>query len=202
MIEQIIGDKSQWFWGMAQFLAIAISLAFIYRQVKLHRQGNMLQAIAALDQKWGSKDYIEYRLSTCQRYDLDSLKIDRSEGEVLGFFEDLGIYLERGVFDKSLLWEKYSYYIEHYWIMYEKHISEYRAQENDGTWFDRFEYVNSEMKKYAQKKRKVKYGSRTKNEIDTFIKGGRQESMSNKAIHLTTPAVGAPASDVLCQPET
>lgn len=174
MLEHIVGEKSQWFWGMVQFFAVAISLTLIYRQIKLHRQGNLLQAIAGIDQKWGSEKFINYRVMICERYDLDSLKIDKVESEVLGFFEDLGIYLKRGVFDKNLLWDKYSYFIEYYWIMYEKHILEFRAQDDDSTWFDQFEYLNSQMKKFSEKKN-VKYGVRTKKEIETFIEGERQE---------------------------
>jgi len=173
MLEYITGEKSLWFWGMAQFFVV-ISLVFIYRQIKLHRQGNMLQAIADKDQKWGSNEFIEYRRATCERYSVVLLKIDRSEGEVLGFFEDLGIYLRRGVFDKDLLWNKYSYFIGHYWIMFEKHILKYRAKENDDTWFDQFEYLNSQMSEYANKK-KFKYGTRTPKEIEKFIKGEQQE---------------------------
>lgn len=179
MLEPITGEKSMWFWGMAQFFVVAISLAFIYRQIKLHRQGNMLQAIAGIDQKWGTEAFIKYRHSTCDRYSQNTLKIDRSESEVLAFFEDLGIYLKRGVFDKSLLWDKYSYSIEHYWIMFEKHILEYRAQENDDTWFDQFEYLNSQMSEYANKKN-FKYGARTKEEIKKFIRGEKEEALKGE----------------------
>jgi len=177
MIEHFFGEKSQWFWSMAQFAAVVISLIFIYRQIKVHRQRNMLQAMASFDQKWGSNDFLAYRIATCERYDLGILKISRTEGEVLGFFEDLGIYLRRKVFDEKLVWDKYSYYVEHYWLMYEKHISEYRARENDSSWYDQFEYLNDEMKRHATKM-KIKYEARTKEDIKLFIKGEKEEASS------------------------
>lgn len=155
---------------MAQFLAVSVTLTFIYRQIKLHRYSNMLNMISAIDARWNSADFIKHRQDICNRYNAGNLPINREEGEVLGFFEDLGVFLKKGVFDNDVVWDKYSYYIEHYWAMYDPHIKEFRTSHNDDTWYNKFELLKNEMAKES-KKNKLDNAAKTQAQITTFIGG-------------------------------
>jgi len=55
------GSTSEWFWTMAQFLAVVLSLWFIYRQVKLQRLGNMVASLANLKARWHSPEIAKFR---------------------------------------------------------------------------------------------------------------------------------------------
>lgn len=157
------------FWAMRQFFAVLFSLLLIFWQIRLHRISNMLSMISAMDSRWNSKELLDCRKKICERYSLGNLAINQSESDVLGFFEDLGIFLEKRVFDESVVWDKYSYYVEHYWPMYEKHVQEYRTQEEDPTWFEKFEYLAVRL---AARSRRRKLGTqKTSKEIDKFISG-------------------------------
>lgn len=161
-------ETASWFWTMAQFFAITISLVFIYRQVRAQGQANLLQTLTSLDSRWNSAEMMESRKKACENYLNDQLKIKREQSDVIGFFEDIGIYLERSVFDDEALWDKYSYYIEYYWAMYQPHIMEFRAETKDPTWYDKFEMLKNRMDKVSKKKG-LKIIGRTQEEIKKFI---------------------------------
>jgi hypothetical protein len=166
----IMSPEASSFWAMSQFLAVAISLTLIYRQIRLHRFSNMLNMISSIDTRWNSSNFLKHRQDICTRYNAGNLPINREESEVLGFFEDMGIFLKKGVFDADVIWDKYSYYIEHYWAMYEPHIKEFRTSHSDDTWYDKFQFLKNEMAKES-KKRKLSNTEKTKAQISTFIGG-------------------------------
>jgi hypothetical protein len=159
-----------WFWEMAQFFAIAISLGLIYRQIRLQRQANLLQTLASLDERWNSQEMCKSRKEACTTYLDGKFKISRMQGDVLTFFEDIGIYLERGVFDIESIWDKYGYYIEHYWAIYRPHIDEFRAETKDNTWYEKFEYLKNKMEEHSRK-RGVAITVKTQDEIKKFMTG-------------------------------
>jgi len=164
------GQGSEWFWVMIQSLVVIGSLLFIYHQVRLSRHSNMLQTILKFREMWSSKEMIHYRQATCKRYKKQSRAIGRAEEEVLGFFEDLGLLVENGVIPEEFVWEGYSYYIEHYWIMMKNNIMKFRQEKKDESWFERFERLAETMQKFS-KKRKIPSSDITKTDIERFIKG-------------------------------
>jgi hypothetical protein len=50
-----IGEGSEWFWSMAQFVAVAITLFGIYRQVRLAGSASAIQQMDALTREWRSE---------------------------------------------------------------------------------------------------------------------------------------------------
>lgn len=168
MTKNMFCEKASWFWSMAQFFAIALSLIFIYRQVRAQRQANLLQTLDSLDNRWNSAEMLASRKKVCENYLSDRLRIKREQGDVIGFFEDMGVYLERKVFDAESLWDKYSYYVEYYWAMYQPHIMEFRAETRDPTWYEKFEKLKDRMEKVSKKKGLSTVG-KTQEEISKFI---------------------------------
>ncbi|CAG0986044.1 hypothetical protein MTYP_02020 [Methylophilaceae bacterium] len=170
MATNVVGPDSQWFWAMASFFAVAISLSLIYRQISLQRQANLLHTLGEMDKRWNSKEMVQARKQACNSYLADKLRINADQGDVLGFFEDVGVYLERKVFDSEAVWDKYSYYIEHYWAMYQPHINEFRAETKDNTWYEKFQVLHKEMQAYGSKKGVV-INPKSQEEIRRFIRG-------------------------------
>lgn len=152
MIKNMFSTEALWFWSMAQFFAIAISLGLVYRQVRMQRQLNLLQTLVALDNRWNSPEMLASRKKACENYLTDQLRIRREQSDVIGFFEAVGVYLERGIFDTESVWDKYSDYVEHYWAMYQPHIMEFRAESKDPTWYEKFEKLKIKMEKFSEKK--------------------------------------------------
>jgi hypothetical protein len=166
----VIGPESSWFWAMATFFAILLSLIFIYRQVRHQRQANMLSTLACLDARWKSKEMLVARQHVCQDYQKNEKTISQPEDLVLSFFEEIGLYLRTGVFDISIVWEFYSYYAEHYWGILQPRITEFRASSQDKTWFSAFEYLATQLANHS-KKRRAAPAEKTDEQIKKFIRG-------------------------------
>lgn len=164
------GQGSEWFWVMVQSIIVIFTLWFIYRQIKLSRYANMLQTILKFREIWDSKEMMDLRQATCKNYKNKTRGIGKAEGRVLGFFEEMGILVGKGVISREFAWEGYSYYIEPYWAMMEKKIREFREQENDESWFEHFEKLRDAMEKYSKKK-KARSGLLKEKDIERFIIG-------------------------------
>lgn len=166
----VIGPGSQWFWAMVSFFAVAIGLGLIYHQIRLQRQANFLHTLGEMDKRWNSKELLSARKQACSNYLSDQPRIKAEEGQILSFFEDVGVYLERKVFDDEAVWDNYSYYIEHYWAMYLPHINEFRAETKDNTLYEKFQSLNQAMHDFSSKKG-VATNPKSQDEINKFIRG-------------------------------
>ena len=165
---KIAGERSQSFWLMVQSLAIILSLFIIYRQIKLLRYSNMLQTLNDMRENWNSEQMVKFRKITCENHLKGNKKIGKAEGEILGFFEQLGLLLKKGVINEEFIWESYSYLIENYWSMLESNINELRQSTQDKSWYDHFEFLRESVKKYA-KGRKLVSKDKTEEDINRFI---------------------------------
>ena len=172
--QNTVGNDSSWFWTMAQFLAVAVSLVFIYRQVKLQRMGNMLTVLGAFHERWESDKLIQSRIHVCEDYGKNETSISVAEEPVLVFFEELGLHLRKNVFDKETLWEVYSYEVQHYWQILSPRISAFRTDYGDPTWYSNFEYLFNAMKKHTHSRHLQL--PETKADLEKFVRGELERS--------------------------
>ncbi|HLD08965.1 MAG TPA: hypothetical protein VJB68_02825, partial [Methylophilaceae bacterium] len=133
ILDNVFGPNSAWFWTMAQGIAVTATLILIYRQLVAQRFSNILGSVASLDGRWKTVEMYKARKALCAKHGGKDLSISRQDGLVLDFFEEMGLYLKKGVFTPDILWELYSYYIEHYWRIAEPLVNEYRLSTNDKT---------------------------------------------------------------------
>lgn len=152
---------------MLQFLAVISGFYFLFKQINLLREKNMLDTLLNIDALWKSNTLCKNRKMACEKYLENTKNINLEESVVLGFFEDIGLYVKRKVFGLDVVWEKYSYYIDHYWDMYEPHIQAYREGTSDDTWFHSFEYLKSKMDQFSQQ-RGIIVTKKTIEEINKF----------------------------------
>lgn len=137
-------------WGSLGSIAVIITLVFIIFQLKAARNNNLVTIFQSLDHVWSSDEMKKARNTVCQNY-LDNLvQIHRIEERVIGFYEDLGIYMYNKAISRRAIWDKYSYDIGFYWNILEKSIKEIRTVNNDKSFYERFE------KMYKMCKRKCK----------------------------------------------
>lgn len=169
MFNLIFGSGSSWFWEMMQFFALSISLFFIYRQIRIQRQTNMLQAIHKMDDRWNSIEMVKSRMYVCKNRLNQDVSVSDSDDMVLIFFEDMGIYRKRDIFDKELVWDTYSFYIEFYWPMLVPKIKEQWAG-GDETIYSNFKALYDETIKLT--KQKEGYNPIKKSqEVEGFARG-------------------------------
>jgi hypothetical protein len=174
IIQNIVGPDSSWFWTMVQAIIVLISAFLIYRQLKAQHFGNMLNAMATLDERWSAKDMLKSRMALCSHYGTNDLAIDEQAGRVLDFFEQMGLYLNKRVFTKDVIWEFYSYSIKYYWAVAEPLVMEFRNSTKDDTYYVWFEWLQKIMSE-EDKKKGLPYTAPTKEEIVRFIQGEKSK---------------------------
>ncbi len=170
LLNNVIGPNSAWFWTMAQGVAVTLTLILIYRQLIAQRYANILSSIANLDQRWNSAEMRKARKALCAKHGSNNRSITQQDGLVLDFFEQMGLYLKKGVFTSDVLWELYSYYIEHYWSITQPLIDEFRLSTNDKTWYSSFQALYEAMQVQGRK-RGITCDGKTQEQISQFIKG-------------------------------
>lgn len=164
----ILGKHSSWFWQMSEVVVLTITLVFIYYQVRLSRFTGMFETLTNMRNHWNSRAMMDFRRRTCENHLRNSKRILMPEGEVLGFFEDMGLLLRKGALDKEIIWNSYSYYIEHYWSILDPNIKEFRASSKDNTWYENFAELREQMRNYSIKK-KAPSQDKSEAEIRKFI---------------------------------
>ncbi|HEX5869363.1 MAG TPA: hypothetical protein VFY65_03045 [Longimicrobium sp.] len=162
---------TEWFWAMAQFFAIIISLFLILRQIRIQTHANMLALFAQMEQRWNSEPLQIARREICSTHG-QSKRITRSDEFVLSFFEDLGLYLKKNVLSADLMWEAQSYYVEHYWPVLQPKIVEFRLRSNDRSWYSNFEYLVGRLEKRSRKNGST-FG-KSDEQLTRFLNGERE----------------------------
>ena len=93
----LIGPGSEWFWAMAQFVAVVVTLLAIYRQLRAQGSSNALARLEALSSRYESRAMTLARLHTALslRFDAEPTA-SRAMRQVDGFFSDLENLYEGG----------------------------------------------------------------------------------------------------------
>ena len=149
ILHNVIGNDSQWFWAMAQFFAVAITLGFIWRQIHLQRMGNTLSSLAQFETRWTSPEMFAARKAICTAFRDETPYSVQSSERVACFFEEIGLYVSKKVFELDIVWELYSTYIEHYWPILQPRVLD--LQKGDPTVYTSFQRLHTEIQKRSKK---------------------------------------------------
>jgi hypothetical protein len=190
---------SEWFWGMTQAIVVAVTLGIIAYQVRLQRFAQMTDVLARLDEKWNSDFMRTARKETCGNFAKAETNINKPEHMVCSFFEEVGLYVKRGIFDRALVWEFYSFDIAHYWPMLEEPIRTLRTKFVDKSFFEHFEELHRTIKSAPRPTTLdiPAYVAAEKSNAGLLF-GFLQRPRANKAIHSTrTPPGLKPGSPFL-----
>jgi hypothetical protein len=87
----LVGPGSEWFWSAAQFVAVVVSLAAIYRQIRAQGAANFMQRIETLHALWASPrmTYSRLELALHLRYEKPDAACYVKAMPLLDFFADL-----------------------------------------------------------------------------------------------------------------
>jgi [ribosomal protein S18]-alanine N-acetyltransferase len=96
-------------------------------------------------------------------------RVEAHADQVLGFFEDLGLLLRRGIASKHFVWAMNCYYILRYWQALQGYIEWVRAARGDSTYYAEFEFLYGRMCAYELKVTKKRSVTWTRTEIREFL---------------------------------
>lgn len=139
-------------------------------QLKHARLSHGVNLITKFEEQFSDQTMLEARKLAAGKY-LARNCTDEID-VILDFFETIGMFVRRGVVDKELVWNSFSYWILRYHALSRAHIRERRKEEDDATGWQEFIFLVKCMKKIEQKKRKLKSEPKFSREaLDSFLRG-------------------------------
>jgi hypothetical protein len=152
------GEGSEWFWTFGQFIFVAVTLSFIWKQVKLQTeqteieaQSHVVQTVCTIQERWNSESMQLVRHNVCSRWTNNKDNFDGACEHIANFFEELGTFFKIGAIPKETLWDIWSWNVEYYWKIFEKGIAKER-KECQETVFCEFEELFRAMRKISDEK--------------------------------------------------
>lgn len=164
--------NSQTFWTAIGAIGTIGTLYYIYRQIANARNISAFEFLRKEDDRFSSEGMRRNRNNLAEVLLIipDNYKIIEPIADyVLGYFEDLGLMLRKGLAPEFFTWTFNCYYVLRYWKASEKYVKWLRETTNDLTWYSEFEYLYQRMLKYEKKLTKKKKIELTKNEIQEFL---------------------------------
>ncbi|MDL2335598.1 MAG: hypothetical protein QFC55_06175 [Chloroflexota bacterium] len=150
----LIGPGSEWFWVMAQFIALAVTGLAIFRQLRTQRSASVYEQETEMWQEFESPTMIRSKLALMLalkgRDPSAGLPVDTDE--VADFFQRIGYLSAQGHFDPETLWSDGSWQVvEFYWGLLEPYIKADRAGSSDPTFYRWFEWLDAQMRRLGTK---------------------------------------------------
>ncbi len=122
------GTGSEWFWGFVQCVAVAVTLIFIYLQLKTQTASHVVQSVLAIDDRWNSEYMQKIRQEVCSEWKKGNREFDGACEVIAEFMEDLGTFLKIKAIPADVMWDVQSWNIEHYWTMFQPGIEKLRGE--------------------------------------------------------------------------
>lgn len=161
-------QEYEWFWTMIQCAVVVFTLLFILRQIKIQNDAHLVNSFAILQNRWTSPMMLHARRDLCLRSQRANHRLDGTVHYLCLFFEELGAFCSKNVLDPDIVWEVYSFEIEHYWVMTRDSIIHFRKAQHDMTFYYHFEKLYARTRDLGLKKGAPGH-ERTKEDIEGFI---------------------------------
>ena len=143
------------FWTALGSVGAVGALLFAGRQLFLTRKIEAYKLLCEDDtQFWSDSVVAERSALACVllREPQNFALIEAHVHDVLGFFEDMGLMLRKGIAPLELVWCSSSHYILRYWPTLEWFIEEDRRRSHDPNYYKDFEYLHRRILRFETKK--------------------------------------------------
>lgn len=120
-----------------------------------------LPRAAALRTIWNSREMVLARRRICELAERGPVGTGGAQAEVLGFFEELYHYLQRGEISREFVWLRYGSFIELYYILLRDTILAYQREFEDESWYAGFVLLKREADAHALARRRRTPDART-----------------------------------------
>ncbi|MGO9136229.1 MAG: hypothetical protein ACLP9S_05785 [Syntrophales bacterium] len=159
------GIGSEWFWSFCQFVAIALTLIFIVKQVfsiakqvklqtkqtETEAMSHVVQAVCRIQERWDSEIMQRVRCDVCSRWKEGKREFDGACEHIANYFEELGTFVKINAIPEDVVWDVQSWNIEYYWCIFEKGIAKAREDYKEPVYCE-FEGLFGKMRKKSDEK--------------------------------------------------
>ncbi|MEW5873066.1 MAG: hypothetical protein AB1894_27655 [Chloroflexota bacterium] len=144
--------QQDWLWAMVQTITIVISLVVIGIQLRIQTGSHIVTSIQTIEERWNSEPMLRARNTVCRRWQDGKKDFDPLAEQISEFFEDLGVYARNHVLSSQVLWEVFSWNIQHYYCLFSDGIRDKRNEFHDDTLYDQFEHLFNRLNRINRKK--------------------------------------------------
>ena len=140
----IFGVGSEWFWSMAQFVVVLVTLFGIYRQLRIARSANAFEQMNNIANEWGSERNTRYRLDVlvALRDGTDPAHIPFGAAAALSdYWENVAALVRAGHVDRRLVYDSLSSDIPSWWDTLAPFQRRYRIETGDQKGGEHFEWL-------------------------------------------------------------
>jgi hypothetical protein len=144
----IFGPGSEWFWSMAQFVLVAVTLIGIYYQLRIARNANAFEQLRAIVQDWGSERLLRCRVELLRalRDGTDPANLPRGVGVVmLDYWETVALLVRNQHVSRHLVWDDFGNVCMTWWVILKPYIAAVRRDEGDAKIGEHFEWLAGVM---------------------------------------------------------
>lgn len=149
----LIGPGSEWFWSMAQFAVVAITLLGIYYQFRLQRAATTFEQLNRLQEEWGGERMTRAKMEAAGAIKTGEL-VPLAPAALIGnFCEGVASLIRHGHVNARIVYETMGPSIITWWVLLEDTVKDLRERENDPTGNAHFEWLAQTFQAFATKDR-------------------------------------------------
>jgi hypothetical protein len=136
-----VGPGSEWFWAMAQFFVVAVTLLGIYYQFRLQRAANAFEQLNRLGEQWDSEPMLRARLDALRTIAAGREGSEAALSLVGNFWENVAALVRQGHVNERVVADTYGNNTAVWWSAFQGVIHQMREQRLDPTIFENFEWL-------------------------------------------------------------
>lgn len=139
----LIGPGSEWFWSMAQFVVVAITLVGIYSQFRLQRATNAFEQLNRILADWESEPMLRARLEVARTVADGTEAPEGALGLIGNHWETVGTLVRQGHIDERVVSESIGNNATVWWTAIAAGTRDLREERLDPTIFENFEWLEA-----------------------------------------------------------
>jgi hypothetical protein len=146
----LIGPGSEWFWTMAQFVVVAVTLVGIYYQFRLQRAANAFQQVQDVSAAWHSERLLRARLRVARDTQAGRAPDLASVGVIGDHWESVASLIRAGHVSADVVYQDLGDPVRFWWKFLAEEIRRERQAYGLTLW-RHFEWLADEFERKAKR---------------------------------------------------
>jgi hypothetical protein len=145
------GPGSEWFWTMAQFVVVAITLVGIYYQFRLQRAANAFEQLNRIAAEWEAEPMLRARLEIARAVVARDEAPEGGLSLVGNYWESVASLVRGGHFNERVFAETFGGTAAMWWTAVAGTTRNLRRDREDPTIFENFEWLAGRSSAFGAK---------------------------------------------------
>ena len=194
----LIGPGSEWFWMALSGVALTVTFAAIYRQLRLQRSASAIEHLASLKREWDSELMARSVLETLLaiRAGCDPTRLPGAAHDIADFWQRVGYMVRAKDVDRRLVHQYLSDEIQSWWVWLAPAVRSWRETEELSFLYGHFEWLVGLMAELDRKAgRKASFDAASvARSLGAYIDISRHQIKLGEELRSVIVRPGSPAS--------